>query len=46
MEAHNPHGIFYPKFCLPLAEFQIGWVFQVNGKQPWCPEAEVNSSSS
>jgi hypothetical protein len=34
MEAHNPNGIFYPKFCLPLAQFQTGWVFHVNGKQP------------
>jgi hypothetical protein len=33
-KAHNPNGIFYPKFCLPLAQFQTGWVFHVNGKQP------------
>jgi hypothetical protein len=33
-KAHNPNGIFYPKFCLPLAQFQIGWVFHINGKQP------------
>jgi hypothetical protein len=31
-KAHNP--IFYPKFCLPLAQFETGWVFHVNGKQP------------
>jgi hypothetical protein len=36
-KAHNPNGIFYPKFCLPLAQFQTGWVFHVNGKQPWSP---------
>jgi hypothetical protein len=33
-KAHIPNGIFYPKFCLPLAQFQTGWVFHVNGKQP------------
>jgi hypothetical protein len=33
-KAHNPNGIFYPIFCLPLAQFQTGWVFHVNGKQP------------
>jgi hypothetical protein len=40
-KAHNPNGIFYPKFCLPLAQFQTGWVFHVNGKQPVCPKKKA-----
>ena len=32
-KAHIPNGIFHPKFCLPLAQFQTRWVFLVNGKQ-------------
>ena len=24
-------------FCVPFAQFETRWVFNVNGKQPWCP---------